>query len=43
MYPADGPVQDTWSYGEQQLYEVLRRDLSNDYHVIQSTPWRARA
>lgn len=41
MYPADGPAQDTWSDGERLLYEVLRRDLSDDYHVIHSTSWRA--
>jgi Nuclease-related domain len=43
MYPADGPAQDTWSFGERQLYDVLRRDLCDDYHVIHSTPWRARS
>jgi Nuclease-related domain len=41
MYPADGPVQDTWSDGECRLYEVLRRDLSDDYHVIQGCSWQA--
>lgn len=41
MYPADGPMQDTWSDGECRLYEVLRRDLSDDYHVIQGCSWQA--
>lgn len=38
MIPATGP-QDTNSRGEQKIYELLKKGLSDDFTVIHSLPW----
>lgn len=42
MIPVGGP-QETKSHAEQQLYFRLKRELSDDFTVIHSLPWLAKA
>ncbi|OON62444.1 hypothetical protein B0920_02995 [Massilia sp. KIM] len=41
MIPSTGP-QDTDSYGEKRIYDLLRQGLSDDFTVIHSLPWLAQ-
>nr|WP_283184530.1 nuclease-related domain-containing protein [Pseudomonas sp. PMCC200367] len=42
MIPEHGP-HDTDSYGERDLYWILKKDLPEDYTVIHSLPWLCSA